>query len=559
MRCVELLWLAIALLGAAPAVPEPCAITLVDVAADAGLDFRHRRGARGAKQLPETMGSGVAWLDFDGDGWLDLYAVQSGPLPGDAPPGDPARANRLFRNLGGASSPRFVEIPAAAGAGDRGYGQGVVAGDADGDGTVDLYVANFGPDALYVNRGDGTFEERTAAAGLGLDGWSSSAAFADYDRDGDLDLYVTRYLIYDLGHDLFCGDLDAGERDYCAPWLFAGASDRLYRNRGDGTFDDVTAAAGLAGADGKGLGVIFADLDGDRWPDLYVANDQTVNSLFRNRGDGTFEDLSFLSGAGVNQEGLPEAGMGLAVGDVDGDGRPDLAVTNYDVETNTLYKNLGGMQFADVSVPSGFGLPSFNLLGFGLALADFDRDGDLDAYVANGHVREHTRRQSVAYAQPDLVLLNDAGPDRRFVPLPCAVPPAPHHVGRGLAWADFDRDGDPDLAISNSGGPLQLLRNDGAGGGWLGLGLRPAAAAVGALVRLRSAAGEQSRLILAGDAYQSTSAPEALFGFRSPPTTLSVTWPDGRRVLLRHPPTGVRLLFRAAGPKRAEAADPQPP
>ncbi len=519
----------------------------------AGISFLHDRGDRGEKHYPETMGSGVAWLDYDGDGWSDLYLVQSGTFP---PAGDASATNRLFRNRGDGT---FEDVTTVSGAGNRGFGQGVAAADVDGDGWTDLYLTNFGPDVLLRNRGDGTFEDVTASSGLGLGGWSSSAAFNDADLDGDLDLYVTRYLVYD-GEDLiFCGDEQTGTRHYCDPALFRGETDHFYRNRGDGTFDDATTEAGLEGADGKGLGVLFTDLDGDRFPDLYVANDLTLNLFFQNRGDGTFDEVSLLSGTALNREGKPEAGMGVATGDVDGDGAPDLAVTNFDVETNTLYRNLGAGLFEDVAAPSGFGPPSFNYLAFGIVFTDLDLDGDLDAYVANGHVREKPRRDNVTYEEPDLVLHNDGA--GRFTSLTCDWLAEEPGVGRGLAVGDFDHDGDPDLALQHSGGPFELLRNQHPGGGsWLGLRLlaeNRRADAVGAHARLvGSVPGNDSELhqhrwVLAGDSYQSTSDPRPVFGLRrnTTATLLEVTWPGGRSLRLRNPPADRYLTLPAPAPR----------
>jgi enediyne biosynthesis protein E4 len=532
--------------AAVESYPLACrAVPFTETAAAAGIDFVHRRGESGDKQLPETMGAGVAWLDFDGDGWLDLYAVQSGPFP---PAGDPGAANRLFRNRGDGT---FEDWTDRAGVGHRGYGQGVLAADLDGDGSTDLYLTDFGPDAFLRNRGDGTFADATAAAGLGAGGWSSSAAAADADGDGDLDLYVARYLVYDPAADVFCGDAETGERSYCDPSIFAGAGDLFYRNRGDGTFADATAAAGLGGAQGRGLGVVFSDLDGDGRPDLYVANDLTLNLLFRNRGDGTFEDLSLVSGAAVDRAGKPEAGMGIGVGDFDGDGDPDLVVTNFDVETNDLYDNLGGMQFEDRSAASGFGPPSFNLLGFGVAVADFDLDGDLDAFVADGHIFERPRRDNVRYAQPELLLAGDGR--GRFRAETCAAGAGGLTVGRGLAAADYDGDGDPDLALAASGGPLALLRNDVRGRPWLGVVLRGRGAnpqAVGARAVLTTTGGRrQSRWVLAGDSYQSTSDRRLLFAWPDgdQPAALTVTWPSGETLRLAAPAAGRYLVVGPPG------------
>ena len=550
-----------------PPPSESLACRLRDVAAEVGLDFVHDRGTSPRKHLAETMGAGVAWLDYDGDGWPDLYAVQSGPFsPGPERPN--GTVSRLFRNLGPrADRPRgfaFEDVTAAAGVGDRGYGMGAVAADADGDGAPDLLVTRFDGLTFYRNRGDGTFEEATAASGLGLDDWCSSAAFADADGDGDLDLYVARYIEFPAERDLFCGDPETGERRYCDPSMFEGAEDRFFENRGPGTggasFQDATERAGLAGANGRGLGVLFTDLDGDGAPDLYVANDLTVNFLFRNFGPrsgstpgpggagASFEDLSLLSGAAVNAEGKPEAGMGLAAADFDGDGDPDLAVTNFDVETNTLYENLGEMQFADRSAASGFGPPSFNLLGFGLAAADLDGDGDLDVYAANGHIFERPNRPEIGYAQRDLVLLGDGR--GRFRELRCPALEADPQVGRGLAAADFDRDGDPDLAVSNNDGPLQLLASDlpGLAGGGIGVRLAGAGAnreAVGAVVTLVTSAGRRSRWVVAGDSYQSSSDRAVLFALPEEERVeaLEIRWPSGRVRRIEAPPTGANLTI----------------
>ncbi len=542
--------------GAQPAESPACG--LVDVAAEAGLDFVHDRGTSPRKHLAETMGAGVAWLDYDGDGWQDLYVVQSGPFP---PDGSAGAANRLYRNLGpGAGGvPRFEDVTGRAGVGDRGYGMGATPADVDGDGDLDLYVTNYGDDVFYRNRGDGTFEDATAAAGLATAGWSSSAAFADADLDGDLDLYVARYVLFPIDHDPFCGDPETGERRYCDPAMFEGANDVFYRNRGPGeglgTFEDATAAAGLSGANGRGLGVLFVDLDDDGAPDLYVANDETINFLFRNRsadGDGeaagAFEDLSLLSGTAVNADGKPEAGMGLLAADFDTDGDPDLAVTNFDVETNTYYENLtespGAMQFADRSAPNGFGVPSFNFLGFGIVPADLDGDGDLDVYVANGHIFERPGRPEIGYAQRDQVLLGDGR--GRFVELRCPVLEASPRVGRGLAAADADRDGDPDLAVSNNGGPLQLLASDlpGLAGGAIAV----EAGVPGAVVTLEVADGDggserRTRWVTAGDSYQSASAPTVLFALGPGETAraVEVRWPDGAVTRVAEPPAGRSL------------------
>ncbi len=539
--------LAGALLAAAAGSPAPAedaacgSFALEDVASGLGIDFRHANGARGDKHLKETMGAGVAWLDYDGDGWWDLYWVQS-DASGEAP-----SAARLFRNAGGA---RFAPARKAAVA-PSDYGQGVLAADLDADGDTDLLFTNVGGDRIYRNRGDGGFEDATAAAGLESGGWSSSAAVADADADGDLDLYVTRYVDYPAGEHLFCGDPETGERRYCDPSLFSGAADGFFENLGGGRFAERTREAGLAGASGRGLGVLFTDLDGDLDADLYVANDLTLNFLFENDGDGRFEDLSLISGSAVNRDGRPEAGMGLAAGDYDGDLDPDLAVTNFDVETNTLYKNLGGLAFADVSGPAGFGLPSFNRLAFGIVTADLDHDGDLDFYVANGHIFEKPARENVSYRQPDQILAGDGGGS--FEAVACAVLDDRPTVARGLAAGDFDNDGDLDLAVQENNGPARLLANGIDDDRWLAVHLRSGGAnpeAVGARLTLRSELGSQVRWVTAGDSYQSTSDRRVHFGLGAgQPEALEITWPGGRRTRLIDPPRARYLVVvEGSGP-----------
>ncbi len=524
-------------------------VVLREVAAASGIDFRHRSGASPAKHLPETMGAGLAWLDYDGDGWLDLYLVQSGSFP---PAGGAEAGNRLFRNRGADASgrARFEAVAGDAGAGDRGYGQGALAVDLDGDGDTDLLVTNFGRDALLWNRGDGSFE----AAGLpgAPEGWSTSAAAADGDGDGDLDLYVARYVEYDPQEPIFCGDAESGRREYCDPSLFLGAPDLYFENRGAGAaggrpaFAERAREAGLTDPQGKGLGVLFSDLDADRRPEVYVANDQTVNLLFRNAGGGRFEDVSLVSGTAVNRDGLAEAGMGLALGDADGDGDPDLAVTNFDFETNTFYRNLGGLAFEDDSAETGFGPPALNLLGFGIAAADLDLDGDLDYYVANGHVFEHPPRKSATYEQPSLVLAGDGR--GRFTAETCPVYGERPGLGRGLAAADYDNDGDPDLAAQNNDRPLALLENAARTGRWVGVALRGEGGnrdGIGAVVRLRTSAGTQTRWVVAGDSYLSSSDKRVLFALPvgAAAEALEIEWPSGRRQRLLAPPLGSYLTL----------------
>jgi hypothetical protein len=501
-----------------------CPVVFTDVAARAGLKFTHERGATPAHQLPETMGSGVAWLDYDNDGWLDLYVVQSGPFP---PDGSARAQDRLFHNNGNGT---FTDVTEKAKLKDTAYGMGVVAADYDNDGYVDLYVTNFGRNILYHNNGDGTFTDVTERAGVAGSGWSTSAAFADFDGDGYLDLFVVRYLDYSVEKSYFCGDPVKGRRDYCHPSLYPPIGNLLFHNNGDGTFTDVTASSGVGQALGKGLGVVVADVDDDGRPDIYVANDTTMNFLFRNLGAMKFEDVSLISGAGVNATGRAMGGMGVSAGDLAGDGRMDLVVANFEAEPNSFYRNLGSGVFEDASASSGFGPPHFNFSGFGLNLLDAANAGHLDVFIANGHVLEVPKMQGVTYAERPFLMWNDGR--GHFIERGCGEPFRRELVGRGSAAADYDNDGDIDIAVSNSGGPLELLRNDGKHGSWVGLllrGVKSNRQGIGARVTLETEKGRQVREVKAGDSYLSSSDPRVHFGLGTATSfkRVSVRWPSG--------------------------------
>ncbi len=505
-----------------------------EVSADLGLDFVHASGSSGEKHLPESMGSGLAWLDYDGDGWLDLYLVQAGEFP---PLGSAKAGNRLLRSREGRG---FEDVTEAAGVGHRGYGQGVVTGDAVGDGDVDLVVTNYGPDTVLVNRGDGTVSPVELSDS---NGWSSSAALADIDGDGDLDLYVTSYVDYEPEVAPVCLRRPPGQgRRYCDPSLFLGAADRLYVNDGTGTFTDETAKRVPSAPAGRGLGVIMVDLDGDLAPEIYVANDLTPNLLLVNDGRGLFRDSSLFSGAAVNREGRLEAGMGIAILDHDGDLDPDLAVTNFDVETNTLYENLGGASFRDISAASGLGPPSLNLLGFGLLALDLDLDGDEDLWVANGHIFSRPNRDNTTYAQPSQLLSNEGG---HFSPVACSGAWSEALVARGAAAADFDHDGDVDVAIQQNGRPIRLFANQAEGGRFLGLDVIAGAGsrAVGVEITASSPGDQRRRWVTAGDSYQSASGHRRRFhyGAATVASRVDVIWRSGARVRLMDPPPDTYL------------------
>ena len=420
LRVASLLALSASVVVAGQATPPPAARAVFDeVAAAAGLRFVHDNGASGQYFMTEMMGSGAAVLDYDGDGDLDVFFVQGGPADGrpalsrrdqpaardHAPPATPG--HRLFRNDGVVDGiPHFTDVTAQAGLGAQVVGMGVAVGDVDNDGRPDLYVTAFGSNALYRNRGDGTFEDVTREAGVDDPRWSTSAAFFDYDRDGDLDLLVVNYVAFTVAASKTCTD-NAGARDYCPPGAYAPVPTRLFRNDlapaagtpGPPHFTDVTAASGLNAAFGAGLGVAVGDLDGDGWLDVYVANDATPNQLWINLRNGTFEDRALLAGTALNALGRPEGSMGIALGDADGDGDEDLFVTNIVGETHALYVNDGQANFEDERVRSGLAAATSAMTGFGTAWIDYDNDGRLDLFLTNGAVNiiEGQRGQPTPY------------------------------------------------------------------------------------------------------------------------------------------------------------------
>ncbi|QDV36606.1 FG-GAP-like repeat-containing protein [Tautonia plasticadhaerens] len=517
-----------------------------DEAGAAGLAFTFDNGASAARQLPETMAGGVGLLDADGDGRLDVYAIQGGRFP---PADHPATsADRLFRNRGDGT---FEDATAWAGI-DRlpgGYGHGVAVGDVDDDGDPDLFLTRWDSYALLRNRGDGTFEDATEAFGLGGPrGWPTSAAFADLDGDGDLDLYVCHYLQWDPRDPRRCVvEGSGGEPGYCDPRLFPAEPDRLFRNDG-GRFVDVTEEAGIVDPDGRGLGVVAADLDGDRLVDLYVANDTTANSLYRNLGGLRFEEVGQASGVAAAADGGYQAGMGVDCGDGDGDGLPDLVVTNFFGEGTTFYRNLGGGQFVDASAGAGLTVATRSRLGFGVAWLDADGDGLLDLAQANGHVN---RYPSLPFEMPaQLLIRSDRG---RWITPPNG-PGSPWEVprlGRGLARGDLDGDGRPDLVLVGLDGPMAWLRNrSGPGDGHrLVLQLEGTESnrdAVGAVVSVEAGGRNRVGYRIGGGSYQSANAPQLYFGLgeNSRAEVVEVSWPSGRIDRFRDLPAdaGYRLV-----------------
>jgi hypothetical protein len=546
--------LALTVLAAGPAW---AADAFVDVTAASGLDFEHFNGMSGELYFPEMMGSGVALFDYDDDGDLDVYLVQGqmlGPAGVEAatfpPPSEPPLSDQLFRNDGpGADGvPRFVDVTAAAGLRSTGYGMGVAAGDYDGDGLVDLYVTNFGPNQLWRNVGGGRFEDVTARAGVGDDRWSVSAAWTDYDRDGRLDLYVGNYVEYTLANAKPCRS-STSARDYCSPKVYEPSVDSLFLNLGDGRFEDVSESAGIRAAYGGALGVVAADFDGDRWPDLYVANDGVANQLWINRRDGRFSDEAMLAGVAVNMDGSPEASMGVDAGDFDGDGDEDVFLTHLARETNTLYINDGSGWFEDRTVAMGLANPSFAFTGFGTAWLDYDNDGWLDILAVNGAVTliEAQVRAGEPHPlrQPNQLFRNLG--DGRYRELEAEAGPAMAValVSRGAAFGDIDDDGDTDVIVSNNAGPARVLLNAvGQDAGWLGLRLLtgdPGRDAYGARVSLRGGDVVLWRRVRADGSYASSNDPRVLFGLGAKPNDdyrVRVLWPDGGEEYFEDLPPG---------------------
>ena len=507
----------------------------VDVAAQSGIDFVHDNGAQGMRYLPETYGSGVAFIDADMDGSIDLYWVNGGRIPGLTD--GPLAANAFYRNSGKGS---FTEHAAEYGIDDTGYGMGALVGDYDADGSPDLYVTNFGPNVLYRNARNGTFID--VSAGVDDGGWGTSAAFADVDLDGDIDLFVGNYVFYPLGDDMVqCWVGNSRERLYCDPRKFAGQMNRLYLNGGADvgwTWTDATRDWGLESTEGKELGVIFGDYDNDGDPDLYLANDMVPNMLYRNDGQ-RFIERGLASGTSLNDEGSVEAGMGVDMGDVDGDGLQDFFVTNFQWESNTLYRNAGHGFFIDSTVPSGVHKASMAYLGFGAGFIDYDNDGDLDIFVANGHVYDNVEKvdHASSYAQRNQLLTNRG--DGTFTEVAQAGPGLDLlRVSRGAAFADYDGDGDTDVAVNNSGGPAALLRNDGGNAkGWLGVelvGLGANTNGLGAEVEVVVGKRTMVRQMRSGGSYLSSHDMRLLFGLDAAQEVdrLSVRWSSGKKQTL---------------------------
>ncbi len=506
-----------------------------DVTASAGIDFLHQHGGQGQKYPIETMGSGVLFFDYDNDMWLDIYIVNS------------AAAGALYHNNGDGT---FSDATVRAGVGDPGYGLGAAAADYDNDGDLDLYITCYGPNVLYRNNGDGTFSDVSAAAGvaepeLDFPSWSTGAAFADYDNDGDLDLYVGNYAQFNAETHEPC--MRTGIEVYCGPEAFEPQRDVFYRNDGTGRFTDITEKVGLLPRAAKELGSFFIDYDQDGDIDFYVAGDRTPNLLYRNEG-GYFREVAALAGVAYNDAGKPLAGMGVDVGDFDNDGLFDFFVTNYQWESNSLYRNLGDGFFADITFQSGLGVPSLQFLAWGTVFFDYDNDGDQDIFVANGHLDDNIHLfDAVSYPQQNQVFRNEG--QGRFTDVRNALGAGLllKQVSRGAAMGDYDNDGDLDIVISNNNQPAVLLRNDGGNTNhWLSLhligrgvhanGQAKSVGGVGAEVRIKSAALEQLAVVRTGSSYMCQNSLRPFFGLgaQSMVERIEIRWPDGAVQILEN-------------------------
>lgn len=516
--------------SAPPAPPLPLGFSFADVTAAAGLQFQHNSGAFGGIFLPETLGSGCAFLDFDNDGWQDILLVNGMDWPGHK---RQKSTLKLYRNNRNGS---FTDVTRAAGLDIEMYGMGVAVGDYNNDGFPDIFITCVGQSHLFRNSGDGKFTDVTRAAGLlPRQGFSTSALWIDYDRDGLLDLFVCNYVRWSPEHDVFCS-LDGTHKSYCTPEAYRGDTCWLFHNRGDGTFEDVTATSGVFDSSSKSLGVAMFDYDQDGWPDLLVANDTQPNKLYRNLRNGKFKDVAVEAGLAFSSDGKARAGMGVDTGDFDNSGRPAVAITNFDNEMIGLYRSVSASAYDDISVPAGIGGPSKNTLGFGCAFLDVNLDGFLDLAVANGHIDQTVRniRGNVGYAQPPHLFLNDGNGKFRDVAAEVGGDFDKPKVGRGLAYGDFDRDGDLDLLMTTNNGPAYLFRNDLSSGN-RGIrvrliGTKSNRDAIGATVRTFYNGQSQSRMVRGGSSYLSQSELPVTFGLghRDKIDRLTIDWPSGK-------------------------------
>jgi len=505
-------------------------LRLVDVTSQAGIQFHHNSGAYGGKFLPETLGSGCAFLDYDRDGWQDILLINGMDWPGHK---RQRSTLRLYRNNRDGS---FSDVTRKAGLDVEMYGMGVAVGDYNNDGFPDILITCVGQNRLFRNTGKGTFVDVARSSGLAArQSFSTSALWFDFDRDGLLDLFVCNYVKWSPEHDVFCS-LDGKHKSYCTPEAYRGETCWLFRNRGNGTFEDVTATSGIFDSSSKSLGVAMLDYDQDGWPDLLVANDTQPNKLYRNMHNGTFKDVAVDAGIAFSAEGKARAGMGVDAADFDNSGASGVAITNFDNEMIGLYRALGNGTYEDVAMQAGVGPVSKNTLGFGCVFLDADLDGAVDLLVANGHIDETVRniRGNVGYAQPPQLFLNSGKRTFRDVATEVGEGFSQPKVGRGLAYGDFDRDGDVDILMTTNNGPSFLFRNDQLAGNrsirFHLVGTSSNRDAIGATVRIYHDGSSQSRLVRGGSSYLSQSELPVTFGLgkRDRIDRVVIQWPNGK-------------------------------
>ena len=532
----------------------PATVVFTDVTQEAGIEFEHHNGRSGRKYLPETLGSGCAFFDYDNDGLPDIFLVNSKPWSGSAE----GITSKLYRNAAGG---RFEDVTAAAGLGAAMYGLGVAVADYDNDGFSDLYVTVLDGDRLFRNQGNGTFQDVTKSAGIDNARFGTSAAWFDYDLDGHLDLLVANYVQWSADKDLWCS-MDGSTKTYCTPESYPGQPTVLYRNRGDGTFEDVSARAGVDDPTAKALGIAVFDYDSDGWPDVFQANDTQPNKLYRNEGDGTFSEHGVSAGIAYAEDGKARGAMGVDAADYDRSGRFHLLVGNFANEMLNLFHNEGNGLFVDEAPTSQIGRDSLLSLTFGAFFFDYDLDGHLDIFCANGHLDEEIEivQPAVKFAQAPQLFRNDGLGGFEMTSSESGPDFAEPLVGRGAAYADYDRDGDLDILITANDGPAKLLRNDGGNANnYLRVGLEGTESnrsGLGTLLTLTSASGQQRQVVRGGSSYCSQSEIVATFGLGADTAieSLEARWPSGRVDRLEGLEANREIILSEGGKVRATSA-----
>src|SRR6266567_8236127 len=553
--CWLITFLLLLLSAVAASAPD---VTFTDITEAIKIDFKHESSATSNKYLVETMGGGVALLDYDNDGRLDVFFTNGAKIDDPMPEGklpdksNPKYWNRLYHQNPDGTFTDVTEKAGISGAQQNYYSMGVAVGDYDNDGFEDIYVTGYGGNTLYHNNGNGTFTDVTKTAGVAAGGWSVSAGFFDYDNDGKLDIFVTRYLDWSFKTNRYCGEQKPGYRAYCHPDNYEGATNILYHNNGDGTFTDVSAKAGIANPSGKSLGVTFADYDADGFIDIFVANDSVQCFLYHNNGNGTFSEVGLLAGVGYNEDGKTFAGMGADFTDFDNDGLPDLVVTDLSNERYMLFRNNGDGTFRDVTNQSGLGSATLSFSGWSTRLFDYDNDGWKDLFVAQSHVMDTIEKTAanLKYMEPPLLLRNQSGYFSRVV---AGDVFQQDWAGRGAAFGDIDNDGDIDIVVSNVGQKAYVLRNDGGNRkNWIGvqtIGTKSNRDGIGARLKIVSASGfVQYFTVNTAVGYLSASDRRVIAGLGDDPIAklIEIRWPSG--IVQKFENVKARQMLKAVEP-----------